>query len=87
MEETEKNSQPKNQQGSQAFAQSAENFVFSLKMEEKKNIINETKNFLKKYKPVEKKDVEYFKNILNDHLKGGSKFILRRVSPETVNKN
>ena len=53
MEETEKNSQPKNQQGSQAFAQSAENFVFSLKMEEKKNIINETKrisikHFMKK---------------------------------------
>ena len=86
MEETEKTTQLTNQQGSQAFAQSTENFVSSLKVEQK-NILNETKNFLKKYKPVEKKDVQYFKNRLNDHLKGGSKFILRRVSPEIVKKN
>lgn len=89
MEEPEKAAQlTTNQQSSQAFTQSAENFVSSLKAEEKKNIIiNETKNFLKKYKPVEKNDVQYFKKRLNEHLKAGSKFILRRVSPEIVKKN
>ena len=66
----------KNNKASQAFAQSTENFVLSLKFEEK-YIIQEKKIFLENHKPLEMTDHEYFKEKLHDHLKG-SKFILRR---------